>query len=63
MAAPNPLPKYIYKIVPADPQPLPEALPLSDLDRNDGFLHLSTAAQVQLTFLFPLQQVFMLSPI
>jgi uncharacterized protein (DUF952 family) len=51
MAAPVPLPKYIYKIVPADPQPVPGALPLSDLDRNDGFLHLSTAEQVRVIVL------------
>lgn len=42
-------PTYIYKIVPTStppPDPLPEALPVSDLDRNDGFLHLSTALQL-----------------
>ncbi|PTB69707.1 hypothetical protein BBK36DRAFT_47168 [Trichoderma citrinoviride] len=47
MSAPNPLPKYIYKILPSPPQdPLPEAFPLSQLDANDGFVHLSTATQV-----------------
>ncbi|TDZ33465.1 hypothetical protein C8034_v008734 [Colletotrichum sidae] len=47
MAAPSPAPRYLYKIVPsAPPAPLPAEYPLSDLDRNDGFIHLSTAAQV-----------------
>jgi len=47
MSAPNPPPQYIYKILPAaPPQPLPTALPLSDLDSSDGFIHLSVAAQV-----------------
>ncbi|KAJ5009143.1 hypothetical protein K4K57_009349 [Colletotrichum sp. SAR 10_99] len=47
MPAPSTLPKYLYKIVPdAPPSPLPEEYPLSDLDRNDGFIHLSTAEQV-----------------
>lgn len=45
--APTPPPQYIYKIIPAaPPQPLPAALPLSDLDSSDGFIHLSVAAQV-----------------
>lgn len=44
---PSPLPTYLYKILPsAPPSPLPASLPLSDLDANDGFIHLSTAAQV-----------------
>lgn len=47
MPAPSTLPKYLYKIVPdAPPSPLPAEYPLSDLDRNDGFIHLSTAEQV-----------------
>lgn len=47
MSAPNPLPKYIYKILPSPPQdPLPKEFPLSQLDANDGFVHLSTATQV-----------------
>ncbi|KAF6839440.1 hypothetical protein CPLU01_01860 [Colletotrichum plurivorum] len=47
MPAPSPLPKYLYKIVPsAPPTPLPAEYPLSDLDRGDGFIHLSTAEQV-----------------
>ncbi|RGP77823.1 hypothetical protein FLONG3_4057 [Fusarium longipes] len=43
-------PKYIYKIVPSPPEdPFPKELPLSDLDRNDGFVHLSTSSQVPKT--------------
>ena len=45
-------PTFIYKIVPessAPPTPLPEALPVSDLDRNDGFIHLSTSTQLAAT--------------
>ncbi|KAI0643158.1 hypothetical protein C8Q79DRAFT_210982 [Trametes meyenii] len=45
-----PLPPYVYKILPSPPpSPLPAALPLSDLDREDGFIHLSTAAQTPTT--------------
>lgn len=41
---------YYYKILPSPPPtPLPETLPLSDLDRKDGFIHLSTAAQMPIT--------------
>ncbi|KAJ4375990.1 hypothetical protein N0V83_001270 [Neocucurbitaria cava] len=47
MPAPSPLPTHLYKILPsAPPSPLPERLPLSDLDRNDGYIHLSTSEQV-----------------
>lgn len=47
MPAPSPLPTYLYKILPtAPPSPLPERLPLSDLDKNDGYIHLSTSEQV-----------------
>ena len=45
-------PTYIYKIVPASsppPDPLPDRLPVSDLDATDGFIHLSTAKQVART--------------
>jgi len=48
-AKPTPLPKYIYKILPSQPpppSPLPPNLPLSSLDRRDGFLHFSTSAQI-----------------
>lgn len=45
-----PLPTYVYKILDsAPPSPIPPALPLSDLDRTDGFIHLSTAAQIPIT--------------
>lgn len=40
---------YIYKIVPytaPPPTPLPVALPVSELDQNSGFIHLSTAKQI-----------------
>lgn len=49
MTAPTPLPKYIFKILPATPlppTPLPHALPLSALDASDGFIHLSTSFQI-----------------
>ncbi|KAK4089845.1 hypothetical protein VFPFJ_08696 [Purpureocillium lilacinum] len=40
-------PRFVYKIVPtAPPEPIPKAYPLSDLDKKDGFIHLSTATQV-----------------
>lgn len=42
-------PTYIYKIVPCTipiPDPLPEALPVSELDTSSGFIHMSTAHQV-----------------
>lgn len=49
MAAPTPLPTYVYKILDAPPaEPLPSELPVSELDAKDGFVHLSTAAQVSL---------------
>ncbi|POR31851.1 Uncharacterized protein TPAR_07955 [Tolypocladium paradoxum] len=47
---PDPLPTYVYKIVPsAPPEPVPAEYPLSDLDKNDGFVHLSTGTQAPLT--------------
>ena len=50
MAPPSPLPQYVYKILPdAPPDPLPANLPLSATDSQDGFIHLSTAAQVPAT--------------
>ncbi|KAJ7699948.1 hypothetical protein B0H17DRAFT_925709 [Mycena rosella] len=42
-------PTYIYKIIPSSspvPDPLPELLPLSELDATSGFIHLSTSLQV-----------------
>jgi hypothetical protein len=48
MEPPNPLPKYVYKIIPTPPpNPIPETYPLSLLDQKDGFVHLSTAKQVR----------------
>ncbi|KAK0728429.1 hypothetical protein B0T26DRAFT_738776 [Lasiosphaeria miniovina] len=50
IAPPSPLPEFVYKITPtAPPDPIPEAYPLSDLDRQDGFVHLSTAWQIPIT--------------
>ncbi|KAF2032163.1 hypothetical protein EK21DRAFT_61725 [Setomelanomma holmii] len=50
MPAPSPLPNYLYKILPsAPPSPLPPRLPLSDLDRMDEYIHLSTSEQVAST--------------
>ncbi|KOS20127.1 hypothetical protein ESCO_006304 [Escovopsis weberi] len=49
-SAPAPVPRYIYKILPSEPEPPhPAAFPLSDLDAKDGFVHLSTATQVPQT--------------
>ncbi|KAF8518273.1 hypothetical protein BU17DRAFT_48841 [Hysterangium stoloniferum] len=45
-------PTYIYKIIPvsaAPPDPLPELLPISQLDQVSGFIHLSSAIQVPKT--------------
>ena len=42
--------QYVYKILPeAPPNTLPNSLPLSALDAQDGFIHLSTAAQTPAT--------------
>ena len=50
MPQPLPFPKYVYKILSkAPPNPLPAALPLSALDAQDGFIHLSTATQAPAT--------------
>ena len=41
------LPQFVYKILPeAPPKQLPASLPLSELDANDGLIHLSTAEQI-----------------
>lgn len=48
-------PRYIYKIIPSTSpvrEPLPEFLPVSELDQNSGFIHLSTALQVPNTLKF-----------
>ncbi|KAL4966239.1 DUF952 domain-containing protein [Aspergillus stella-maris] len=42
-------PYYLYKLVPSTApvrEPLPERLPVSELDQKSGFVHLSTALQV-----------------
>lgn len=42
-------PRYIYKIIPSTApvrEPIPERLPVSDLDQESGFIHLSMASQV-----------------
>ncbi|KAH8893469.1 hypothetical protein GQ53DRAFT_822150 [Thozetella sp. PMI_491] len=50
MAPPDPLPQFIYKIIPtAPPEPIPDPYPLSELDQKDGFVHLSAAFQVPIT--------------
>jgi len=49
MSGPSQSPQYLYKIVPSStppPTPLPPALPLSPLDKKDGFIHLSTSSQL-----------------
>ena len=43
-------PEYLYKILDSPPpSPLPETLPPTQLDANDGFIHLSTAEQTPIT--------------
>ncbi|KAI5116510.1 hypothetical protein M0805_001865 [Coniferiporia weirii] len=54
MSAPNPLPNYVYKILPNTsvyqgvPVPVPSdwEFPQTQVDLNDGFVHLSTLAQL-----------------
>ena len=48
MSTPDPLPEYIYKIHTADAASLTS---VSELDRKSGYIHLSTATQVQLKLL------------
>ena len=46
----RPVPNYVYKIVETPPpNPLPHTLPLSELDQQDGFIHLSNARQIPIT--------------
>lgn len=55
MSVPPPTRRYVYKIISVSestaplPSPLPLALPLSPLDAQDGFIHLSDALQTPLT--------------
>ncbi|CAG8959469.1 hypothetical protein HYFRA_00001367 [Hymenoscyphus fraxineus] len=59
MSSPPGPPKYIYKILPTSPpSPLPDCLPLSDLDSRDGFIHMSTSKQI----LGTLQNFFISAP-
>jgi uncharacterized protein (DUF952 family) len=46
MAAPSPLPQYLYKIYAVNPQTVEG---ISDLDRASGFIHSSTSRQVPIT--------------
>ncbi|KAJ5574283.1 uncharacterized protein N7459_008710 [Penicillium hispanicum] len=49
MSALDSQPRYIYKIVPSTApvrEPLPERMPVSDLDQSSGFIHLSLSHQV-----------------
>jgi uncharacterized protein (DUF952 family) len=46
----SPAPTFWYKILDQPPpSPLPETLPATDLDANDGFIHLSSANQIPIT--------------
>ncbi|KAG2087341.1 hypothetical protein BD769DRAFT_1632486 [Suillus cothurnatus] len=53
MASPSDAnPTYVYKLVSSSvalPDPLPDRLPVSDLDQTSGFIHLSTARQIPKT--------------
>lgn len=49
------VPRYVYKLVPSDapiPESLPDKLPVSNLDQQSGFVHLSTALQIPNTLKF-----------
>ncbi|OJJ59875.1 hypothetical protein ASPSYDRAFT_44271 [Aspergillus sydowii CBS 593.65] len=42
-------PSYLYKLIPSTApvrEPLPDQLPISEIDLKSGFVHLSTALQV-----------------
>ncbi|KAH9989688.1 hypothetical protein BJV74DRAFT_837851, partial [Russula compacta] len=42
-----PIPRHVYKILSEEPpNPLPHNLPLTPLDRQDGFIHLSAGWRV-----------------
>ncbi|PYH92454.1 hypothetical protein BO71DRAFT_400522 [Aspergillus ellipticus CBS 707.79] len=48
-------PLFVYKLVPSTApvrEPLPERLPVSEIDEQSGFVHLSTAFQVPNTLKF-----------
>ena len=43
-------PKSLYKILDQQPpDPIPETLPATELDKSDGFIHLSNAEQTPIT--------------
>ncbi|RJE19289.1 hypothetical protein PHISCL_08377 [Aspergillus sclerotialis] len=49
------IPLYLYKLIPSTSpvlEPIPERLPVSDIDHQSGFIHLSTAFQVPNTLKF-----------
>lgn len=51
-------PQFVYKILPEAPaEPLPAQLPLSELDAKDGFVHLSTATQVNSSAMAPTSKI------
>ncbi|PWY91161.1 hypothetical protein BO70DRAFT_358594 [Aspergillus heteromorphus CBS 117.55] len=48
-------PLFVYKLIPSTApvrEPLPERLPVSEIDEKSGFVHLSTAFQVPNTLQF-----------
>ncbi|KAF9884325.1 hypothetical protein FE257_001903 [Aspergillus nanangensis] len=48
-------PLYVYKLVPSTApvrEPLPDQLPVSEIDEKSGFIHLSTAFQIPNTLNF-----------
>lgn len=50
MTAPAEPPRYVYKIVDTEPPfPIPDVFPPSELDRKDGFIHLSAPWQLPVT--------------
>lgn len=47
MTAPAEPPRYVYKIVDTEPPfPIPDVFPPSELDKKEGFIHLSAPWQV-----------------
>ncbi|KAG8168643.1 hypothetical protein KVR01_001392 [Diaporthe batatas] len=50
MTAPAEPPRYVYKIVDTEPPfPIPDVFPPSELDKKDGFIHLSAPWQLPVT--------------
>ncbi|KAJ5174856.1 uncharacterized protein N7482_000733 [Penicillium canariense] len=55
MATLDSQPHFLYKIVPSTAavrEPLPDRLPVSELDESSGFIHLSMSSQVPNTLKF-----------